>query len=394
MGADGRWAAGDSGTSDGATALRDASGDEPRVWLLIGHKPGDNAQVRHLARAIGWGGREKRIVVRPEWETAKPRIRPSLAHLDPDRSEPLEAPWPDVVVASGRRLACVALWIKRASGGRTRIVMVGMPRRRRAEFDAIVVASHYVLASRANVIRHDLPLLALDPVAIERAAEAWRPRLASLARPITALMLGGPTGGLRFDRTWAERLLEAARADAARNGGALFVTTSRRTPAEVVALLRRECPPDVALHVFDAGAPPDTNPYLALLGLADHFIVTLDSLSMMVEVARLGRSLAIAPLEPAASATERAFERLGWLRPIDPRSDPIPAGGSFVRVLGRLGLPLHTRDFSAIPRRMVERGLATWLGDPRRPPRTATEDEVRGVAEQVRRLVSGRAGGV
>src|SRR5690606_25630866 len=138
--------------------------------------------------------------------------------------------------------------------------MVGMPRRRRAEFDAIVVASHYVLASRANVIRHDLPLLALDPVAIERAAEAWRPRLASLARPITALMLGGPTGGLRFDRTWAERLLEAARADAARNGGALFVTTSRRTPAEVVALLRRECPPDVALHVFDAGAPPDTNP--------------------------------------------------------------------------------------------------------------------------------------
>lgn len=371
-----------------APRSRDERGDVARVWLLIGHKPGDNAQVRHLARAIGWASCEKKVVVRPEWETAKPRIRASLAHVDLERSDALAEPWPELVIASGRRLACVALWIKRASRGHTRIAMVGLPRRRRAAFDAIVVASHYVLGPRDNVIRHDLPLLAIDSAAIERAAEVWRPRLADLARPITALMLGGPTGGLRFDLPSARGLLEAARADAARSGGALFVTTSRRTPAEVVEMLRRECPPDVAVHVFDAAAPPDSNPYLALLGLADHFIVTTDSLSMMVEVARLGRSLAIAPLEPAAGPVERALERLGWLRPLDARRDAIPAGGGLARVLYRLGLPIHSRDFSAIPRRLVERGLATWLSDPRRPPRAGADDEVRRVAEQVRRLVA------
>jgi mitochondrial fission protein ELM1 len=378
------------GESNPGTSDR-ADDAEPRVWCLLGHKPGDNAQVRHLAQAIGWPIREKKIAVRPEWETAKPRIRPSLSHVDVSRSDALEAPWPELVIASGRRLASVALWIKRASQGRTRIVMVGMPRHRRGDFDLMVVASHYVIAPGPNVAQHDLPLLSIDASAIERAAAAWRPRFVALPRPITALMIGGPTGGLRFDLEAAKSLLAAARADAERNGGSLYVTTSRRTPPDVVEMLRQVCPPDVWLHVFDAAAPPETNPYHALLGLADHFIVTTDSLSMMVEVARLGKSLAIFPLANDQGPLEHGLERIGLLRPLVPRRDPIPAGGWLARTLFRLGLPIHSRDLSAIPRRLVERGLASWLGDPRIAARAGADDEVARVAERVRRLVAGSA---
>lgn len=375
------------GESNRQTSER-ARGRVPRVWLLIGHKPGDNAQVRELARATGWPCEEKRVVVRPEWETAKPRIRPSLSHVDLARSDALAEPWPELVIASGRRLACVALWLKRASGGATRIVMVGMPRHRRGEFDLMVVASHYVVAPGRNVAPHDLPLLRIDAAAIERASAAWRPRFEVLARPITALMLGGPTGGLRFDLAAARTLLEAARADAARSGGALYVTTSRRTPKPVVEWLERARADGEVLHVFDAAAPPETNPYHALLGLAEHFIVTTDSLSMMVEVARLGKSLAIFPLDNDEGPVERALERLGLLRPLEPRRDPIPAGGWISRTLYRLGLPIHSRDLSAIPRRLVERGLACWLGDPRVVPRAGADDEVERVVERVRALVA------
>ncbi|MFO0691060.1 MAG: ELM1/GtrOC1 family putative glycosyltransferase [Myxococcota bacterium] len=376
------------GEADPRTSAR-AQGGGPRVWLLIGHKPGDNAQVRQLAAATGWACEEKRVVVRPEWETAKPRIRASVAHVDLARSDALAPPWPEVVIASGRRLACVALWLKRASGGHTRIVMVGMPRHRRGEFDLMVVASHYVLAPRPNVALHDLPLLRIDGAAIERAAEAWRPRFEALPRPITALMIGGPTGGLRFDLEAARGLLEAARADARRSGGALFVTTSRRTPAAVVDWLRGACAGGEVLHVFDAAAAPETNPYHALLGLAEHFIVTTDSLSMMVEVARLGKSLALFALENDEGPVERALERVGLIRPLEPRRDPIPAGGWLSRTLYRLGLPIHSRDLSAIPRRLVERGLACWLGDPRVAPKAGADDEVERVAERVRALVAG-----
>lgn len=369
----------------GATAA--GRREPPRVWVLIGHKPGDNAQMRRLAEAVGWPAVEKKIAVRPEWETAKPKIRPALDHVDRARSDALEAPWPELVIASGRRLAAVALWIKQQASGRTRIVMVGLPRQRRADFDLLVVASQYVVAAAGNVAQHDLPLLAVDPVAVERAVERWRPRFAGLARPLIALLLGGPTGGLRFDVESVARLFEAARAQAVAAGGSLFVTTSRRTPAPVVEWLRGACKSGVVLHVFDAAAPADENPYHALLGSADHFVVTSDSLSMLVEVARLGRPLSIALLEGDPGPVERVLERIGWLSRPDPRRAALPAGGSLARLLARLGLPIHTRDLSAIPRRLVERGLAGWLGDPVSPPRAQAIDEVERLAERVRQLV-------
>ena len=363
-----------------------------RVWLLLGHKPGDNAQIRNLARAVGLPCEEKKIVVKPEWETGKPLIRPSLDHVDCARSDALEAPWPDLVISAGRRLACVELWIKQASQGRTRLVMIGMPRHRRDQFDLMIVASHYVIAEGANVVRHDLPLMYVDTALVERAAAAWEPRFRDLPRPITALMIGGPTGGLRFDLAAAKVLLSQTRADVARNGGSLFVTTSRRTPAEVAAWLERECPDGGRLHVFDAQAPSAENPYHALLGLADHFIVTIDSLSMMVEVVRLAKSLAIFALEHDTGPLERGLERIGLLTPLDPRRDSIPAGGALARTMYRLGAPIHSRDLSAIPRRLVERGLASWLGDARVEPRAGAGDETLRNATQVRDLVAGRPG--
>lgn len=361
-----------------------------RVWLLLGHKPGDNAQIRNLARAVGLPYEEKKIVVKPQWELGKPRIRARLDHVDLGRSDALEPPWPDLVIAAGRRLACVELWIRRASQGRTRLVMIGMPRHRRGEFDLLVVASHYVIAEGPNVARHDLPLMHVDTALVERAAAAWGPRFRDLPRPITALMIGGPTGGLRLDLDAARTLLAQARADVERNGGSLFVTTSRRTPAEIVAWLERECRGGVRLHVFDAKAPPEENPYHALLGLADHFIVTSDSLSMMVEVVRLGKSLSIFALANDTGPFERRLERMRLLAPLDPRRDPIPAGGVLARTFHRLGVPIHSRDLSAVPRRLVERGLASWLGEARAAPKEAAGDEALRIAARVRGLVTGR----
>ncbi|MFM7273792.1 MAG: nucleoside-diphosphate sugar epimerase, partial [Gammaproteobacteria bacterium] len=44
-----------------------------RVWLLLGHKSGDNNQVLALAERLGWGFEEKRIAYRP-WELLASRI--------------------------------------------------------------------------------------------------------------------------------------------------------------------------------------------------------------------------------------------------------------------------------------------------------------------------------
>ncbi|MFK7895555.1 MAG: mitochondrial fission ELM1 family protein [Myxococcota bacterium] len=365
-------------------------GSAPQVWLLMGEKPGDNAQIRNLAEAIGFPATEKNVVVHPKWQQGKPRVKPSISHIDLDRSDPLEGPWPDLVITAGRRLSSVGMWIKKASEGRTKLVMIGKPRRLLDSVDMIVVAAHYVLTPGENRALHDLPFMHVDQARLEAAVGVWESKLQDLPRPLTALMVGGPTGGLKFDLETARDLFQKTLRDVEENSGSLYITTSRRTPAKVVEMLRRECPDSARLYVFDADGPPEENPYFGLLGLADHFAVTTDSVSMMVEVVRLGRALSIYPLESSVGVFEQTLASLGLVRPLSAKTDPLPAGGLRARTFYRLGRPVHSRDLSAIPRLLVRKGLAGWLGEPRVTPVAFEDDELEQVARRVRALVEER----
>jgi mitochondrial fission protein ELM1 len=353
----------------------------------LGEKQGDNAQIMNLAEATGWPFETRQIVVRPRWVTGKPRVQASLGHVDLERSDRLEAPWPDLIITAGRRLACVGLWVKRASAGQTRLVMIGRPRHRLDQFDLSVAAGHYVVPPGPNVVQHELPMMQVDPQRLERATQLWHSRLSVLPRPLTALMVGGPTGGLRFDLEAAQDLFRRTLDGVRESNGSLYITTSRRTPRDVVEMLRQECPDSARLFEYRAGASPNENPYHALLGLADRFVVTTDSVSMMVEVARLGRSLAIYPLEAETNLIENGLAALGLLRPFCPTSDPNPAGGFLARALFRLGWPIHSRDLSAIPQRLVERGLASWLGDAWVHPSPFVDRDLEVVTKRIRALI-------
>lgn len=360
----------------------------PRVWLLLGEKRGDNAQIISLARAIGWDYEEKKIFMKPKWREGKPRVRARIDHIDLSQSDAFEAPWPDLIITAGRRLCSVALFIKQASQGTTRLVLIGKPRCRMKWIDLAVVGAHYVLPEDPKVVRHDLPLMYADAKALSDAADHWRPRFAEMAHPLTALMVGGRTGGLRFDLAVARELLGMTLESVASSGGSLYVTTSRRTPSPVVRMLESECREKATLHVFDPDSGPDENPYHGLLALADRFVVTTDSISMMVEVARLGRPLSLYGLESDIGPIERTLGHLGVLQPFSPRHDPIPAGGGWARMMCRLGWPSHSRDLSAIPRLLVDQGLASWLGDEPSPPIAPplSDDALDRVTRRIRQL--------
>ena len=324
----------------------------PRTWLVVGEKQGDNAQVRAVAAALGWPVEERRVAMQAQWLRGKPRVAPSLAHLDIARSQPLEPPWPDLVITVGRRLSMVALWVREQSRGQTRIVLFGKPRRFTRRFDLIVASAQYRIARRPNVLRLDLPLMRVDEQAVAAAAGAWRERLASLPRPLTALLVGGPTKPVRFDAPVGRALGRQVVDLVSRSGGSLYVTTSRRTPSEVTDALAAELPRDAVLYRWQPDAAD--NPYLALLGAADRFVATSDSVTMMLEVARLGRPLAIFGLPPAYAWIWQALSR--------------------------------GRDLDAIPRLLIEQNRAVRLGAPFRPPVGPPPDELPRVVERIRGL--------
>lgn len=342
-----------------------ASKPTPAVWLVLGDKLGDNAQVEVIAERLGWPCVTKRLKFRAAYVTGKPRFKPALYHIDLAASDPLSPPWPDLILTVGRRPSMAAMWVREQSGLQTKVVIVGRPRRMLSEFALVLATPQYRLPARPNVMALDLPLMRVDQAAIDQAVAEWRDRLAGLPRPLTGVLVGGPTKPFIFTAEVAREMVQRLRQSAG-DTGTLFVSTSRRTPAAVVDALAAALPDSATLFRWQPDATE--NPYRALLGLADRFVVTGDSVSMIVEVARQGKPLAIFPLPETASPWDRLRRRLAATFQPAPGAAATASNdaSALATRLGdfayELGLVSYARDFSALHRRLVERGAAVFLG--------------------------------
>jgi mitochondrial fission protein ELM1 len=276
-----------------------------------------------------------------------------------------------------------ALWVEERAPA-ARLVVVGRPKRWLERFDLVVAPPQFRLPPRANVLPLDLPLMRVDDAAIRTAADAWKDRLGDLPRPLIGLLVGGPTKPYVLDARIATRLLEDAHRQTAAAGGTLYVTTSRRTPPAVIEALEVRLPAGARLYRWDQGGD---NPYWALLGLADRFIVTGDSISMMVEVARLGKPLAIFSLPKGRSIQLR--NALGTrLAAVGDGS----GGGALeplIDLLYRLRIAKYSRDLTEIHRRLIERGLAVPFGARFQPASTRPADDLMRAVERIRALMAG-----
>lgn len=375
-------------TTNLPTRLDEAAGILPRVWLVVGDKLGDNAQAHIIAEALGWPYEVRQVFFLRRYIHGKPGFKPSVHHIDKARSDSLEPPWPDLIITIGRRPSMAALWIHKQSQGNTKLILIGRPKRWIDRFDLVIAPAQYRLPNRPNVLHLDLPLMRSNEAAIATAAEAWQTRFEALPRPLIALLVGGPTEPFALDATVADQLLDLARRTIAETGGTFYITTSRRTPSAVIEALQAGLPTGARLYRWTDG--DINNPYLALLGLADRFIVTGDSISMMVEVARLGKPLAIFPL-PTRRGSVRRLRQLS-ARLLDPSTEDGKKGGllQFLgEVLHRLGLVGYSRDLTAIHQLLIVRGLAVNLGDPFPTTGRRAADELPYVVERIKLLIAG-----
>ena len=214
----------------------------PRTWLLMGHKVGDNAQLVALAEALGWPWEAKRLAYRPTELVTNRLAGPTLLGIVPERSDPIEPPWPGLVLTAGRRNEPVARWIREQAGGRERVklVHVGRPWSRLEEFDLVVTTPQYSLPEAPNVLHNEAPLHRVTPERLAAARAAWAPRLAHLPAPYVTVVLGGHSGPYTFDREAGALLGHHAARMARELGGSLLITTSARTPAEAVDALEAQ----------------------------------------------------------------------------------------------------------------------------------------------------------
>lgn len=324
----------------------------PQIWALLGHRTGDNNQVLALCDALGLPFKTLSLRYNLLRAIKGKYLGATLATLTPDAARHVQPPWPDLVVAIGRRSVPVARWIRKQSGGLCKLVLIGHPRVEPGEFDLVITTPQYPVPAHDNVM-----LLTLAMARQQKSPEATPAEAkftSSLPRPHLLLAIGGPTKYYDLPRAG---MVAAARRIAARaeaRGGTLIAVSSRRTGTAIVDDIRDALA--ATRHRLVTGRSPR---FSLLLADADEIFVTADSMSMLSEAVLTGNPVGIVDVE--LNATGRK-----WL-------------GKEAEAAGRAG---HKRDLGKVWQALKDGGYAGTIDAP------AQRDAANPVDQVARRVLA------
>ncbi len=280
----------------------------PQCWVVSEGAAGTENQCLGLAEALGFTPIVKRIQVRAPWRWLSPDLWPNAIAALSGEGDSMAPPWPRVLIASGKKAAAPAMAVRKMSGGRTFTIQVQDPRVSPVNFDLVVAPQHDGVVG-GNVIQTVGALTRVTKSRLDAARESFAPMVADLPQPRVAVLVGGRSRGYDLTPAVARQLgLDLAEV-CARHGAGLMVTTSRRTPPDAAAELRSVLKYQPAI-VWEAGRSAGENPYFGFLALAEHIVVTADSVSMASEAASTGKPVYIAAMKGSRAKFQRFHEQL------------------------------------------------------------------------------------
>jgi len=268
---------------------------KPLIWVLLGDKPGDNAHLLNIAKALSLPFKTVVLPARKRKKALKFIFRPAIAHcVSPLGNLDETMQWPELILTTGRNLIMAALWLQRKANYKPKIVLIGWPNigfsfrcesHWARQFSLVIYSGVERLPDSANALVTRLPQIGSVNAAGETANK-------DDSAPIAVLLVGGPTSQFAMPvSTIAFVLYESAKLLTTES---LHVVTSRRTPDDVLDYLRNHLPENSLLHEW--GASDEANVYTNLLNDADKIIVTGDSISMLMDAVTRAKPMSIAVL--------------------------------------------------------------------------------------------------
>ncbi len=281
-------------------------------WVLSDGKAGDEAQCLGVAERLGLAAEIRRVKPRAPYVWIMPWGPVDPAEAPDKAGSPIAPPWPDIVIASGRRTVAYLRRIRKEAGSRTLTVFLKDPRTGADTAETIWVPLHDRLRGK-NVLA---TLTSPHRISPERLAEARRQTPVWLlpGKMTVGVILGGDSKHHRFTAQNIQQLTDALTALAA-SGAHLVVTPSRRTPAPLADAIRKLATATGGFFWDGSGE----NPYLAILAHADHLVVTADSVNMLGEAAATDKPIHL--FTPSGGHTKissfvSGLEQHGAVRPL------------------------------------------------------------------------------
>lgn len=312
------------------------------VWLHDG-AAGNRRQAQALVEALGVPASELLLEPRAPWRWLAPRELPGGRQAFGATFAEASRNPPTLVIGCGRQAALATRILKRLG---SRAVQILDPRMDPAHWDALIVPRH-----DRRYGDNVLSLCgSLNPITPEwlAAARTANPELSGLATPRIAVLLGGRTAAVPFDRAAFTRMADRLDAARAERGGSLLVLGSRRSEPALVTLARQRWAHTPGLRWFDAS--DGENPYAGVMAWADTFVLTPDSVNMVSEACTTAAPVFVAEPDLATGRIRHFLDALvasGRIRAQDTSLTPFPATPlaetrRIARELaGRLGLAKH-----------------------------------------------------
>lgn len=174
-----------------------------------------------------------------------------------------------------------------------------------SSFDCILAPSFDSPAKLSNVVEIPANLVANDAAFYEKGVAAFRERYQGAADNLVGVIVGGPNKCSTMTVEWMKSRLDEI--FAANKGAQLCVTTSRRTPAEVEALV--DSYPWAYKLIY---SKDHFNPIPAFVQLAKRLYVTAESTGMLSEACTFGKAevVALDNLKPGPHKFRRFVENL------------------------------------------------------------------------------------
>ncbi|MGA1370349.1 MAG: ELM1/GtrOC1 family putative glycosyltransferase [Pseudomonadales bacterium] len=312
------------------------------VWVLKSYRAGENSQLLGLAERLGLPFRTIEAEYTALASSAGLSRRTTLAGIRAESRRALAPPWPRLLISAGLRNEPVAQWVRRASGGQTRLVFIGRTWCSTDCLDLLVTTPQYRIPPGPRV---QVNLLTQHRVTKDRLAAARgaaHALLDGLIAPVVAVLVGGSSGPWVLGPRNAAHLAAALHTLVESTQASIVISTSARTPAAFTEALARELPAGARLYEWRRDDPG--NPYFAMLAKADALVVSGDSVAMLSEAAATGKPVLI------------------WDVPMDAAADASPAALGYRLMMRWLPARL-TRDVGMFHRAFLNAGLGLSLAD-------------------------------
>lgn len=275
-----------------------------KCWIITEGLKGTENPCIALAQAAGLVPDVKTVKLKQPWKS----ITPWIDHFTPKALTPgsseLKAPWPDILIAGGRKAISPALWIKKQSGGKTKLVIMFSPVVKNKNFDLVVAPQHDRYRGH-NVLETTGALSLVTKETLAKAKEEWRSAFEKLPGRRIAVLIGGNSRTHKFTKEVAKKLTEQLK-NLVTQGDSLMITASRRTPVELQQKMRDQLKHENVFFWDGEGA----NPYQGLLAWADAILTTEDSVSMASEAVSTGQPTYLLKLEGGSPRFDRFHDYL------------------------------------------------------------------------------------